>query len=66
MAVVSSVGLLKKKKFKKVSSAVLCHPLDPSDVLSDLGVDAGVESIGAADAPRYNALKFTITNQRSS
>lgn len=49
-----------------VSSAVLGDPVDPSKVVSDLGVDARVVSIGAADAPRYDALKFTVTNKRSS
>ena len=49
-----------------VPSAVLGDPVDPSEVVSDLGVDARVVSIGTADAPRHNTLKFTVTDEGSS
>lgn len=35
----------------EVSSAVLSDPADPSEVVLNLGVDARVVGIGAADAP---------------
>lgn len=49
-----------------VSSAVLSDPADPSEVVLNLGVDARVVGVGAADAPRYNAFKFSVTDKRSS
>ncbi len=52
--------------FLRVSLAVLGDPVNPSEVVSDLGVDAGVVSVRTADAPRYDAFNFTITNKRSS
>lgn len=49
-----------------VSSAVPSDPVDPSEVVLNLGVDARVVGVGAADAPRHNALKFPVTDKRSS
>lgn len=48
------------------SSFVLGDPVDPFNVVSNLGVDPGEVSIGTADAPGHDALKFTITYERSS
>lgn len=48
------------------SSFVLGDPVDPFNVVSNLGVDPGEVSIGTADAPGHNALKFTITYERTS
>lgn len=47
-------------------SVVLGDPVDPFNVVSHLGVDTREVSIGTADAPRHNTLKFTITYKRSS
>ena len=55
-----------KVHYSRVPLAVLGDPLDPSEVVSNLGVDTRVVSVGAADAPRYDALKFTVTNEWSS
>lgn len=46
--------------------AALSDPVDPSEVVLDLGVDTRVVGVSAADAPRHDALKFTIADQRSS
>lgn len=47
-------------------SVVLGDRVDPSEVVPDLGVDTRVVSIGTANAPGHDALKFTIAHERSS
>lgn len=54
------------RKSVRVSLAVLDDPVDPSEVVSSLSVNAGVEGVGAADAPGYDAFKFSVTHERSS
>lgn len=49
-----------------VSSVVLGDPVDPFNLVSHLGLDTGEVSIGTANAPGHNALKFAITYKRSS
>lgn len=53
-------------KQRNPSSAALGDPVDPPDVVLNLGVNARVVGVGAADAPGHDSLKFTIAYQRSS
>lgn len=53
-------------KHRNPSSAALSDPVDPSDVVLNLGVNTRVVGVGAADAPGHDSLKFTIAYQRSS
>lgn len=66
MHVLNTIRIHSNPYHSRVSLAVLGDPVDPSQVVSNLGVDTRVVSKGTADAPRYNALEFTITNKRSS
>ena len=48
------------------NGVVLNDPVDPVEVVSHLGVDTRIISVCTADAPGHNALKFIVTDKRTS
>lgn len=47
-------------------SAILDDEIYPTEVVLHFGVDPRVISIGTADTPGHNTLKFAVTYKRSS
>lgn len=64
---VHGISIVILTKEKTASLAVVLHdPLDPADVLPDLGVNTRKVGVGTADAPGHDALKVSITDQRAA
>lgn len=51
-------------KLNILAGVVVDYPGHPGNVVADFGVDSRKISIGTADAPGYDALKITITDER--
>ena len=56
-------SLLKSFLLGLSEGVMLNDPVDPVEVVSDLGVDTRIISVCTADAPGHNALKLVVTDK---